>query len=127
MTGSRIASGFLLLTIANYYLQTLMKKAFAVALIFTFLMLLAYLTKPTKEKCLEEAMDTYRLTRLDYATKTLPSNINTDLFQETAEKAFSESLQVEDRFVYMAIYQTANNSKRRIGWGVFDWVKVEIK
>jgi hypothetical protein len=104
-----------------------MKKALATSLIFTFLMVLAYVTKPSKEKCLREAMETYRLTKLDRIASNLPSSINTDLFQETAEKAFSQSLQVNDRFVYREIYQVDNTSKTRIGWGVFGWVKVDLK
>jgi len=104
-----------------------MKKALATSIIFTFLMVLAYLTKPSKEKCLQEAMETYRLKKLDYAAKTLPSNIKTGLFQETAEKAFLESIGVNDRFIYKDIYQTDNPSKTRIGWGAFGWVKVELR
>ena len=104
-----------------------MKKALTVSLIFTFLAIVAYLSKPSEAKCLSEAKQTYEKEKLSYTTQALPANINPEVLRQAAEKAFVETLEINDRFLYRDILQTKGDTKTKIGWAAFGWVQVAFK
>ncbi|MEI6947723.1 hypothetical protein V9K67_11060 [Paraflavisolibacter sp. H34] len=101
-----------------------MRKPIALALIATVLAVVAYVTKPSEEKCREEAAK-------DFAQKAattadaLPPNINPGVWQQAAEKAFMESVQVEDHFLFRSIYRQSGPEKKRIGWAALGKVQVD--
>ena len=103
-----------------------MRRAFALVIITIVIIGVAYVTKPSEEACLREARMQYEKT-VNGLAQTLPATVNKEVFSETLEKAFEQSLEVEDKLVYQAIYQQKGGSKKRIGWGAFGKVSVEIE
>lgn len=104
-----------------------MRKAFALALILTVLAAIAYFTKPSEEACIKKAQQEFEEKKLSYTGQTLPAGINPEVFKETAEKNFLESLQVSDRFILREISTLSGSKKERIGWAAFGYVSVTIK
>ena len=103
-----------------------MRKALALSLIITVLAVVAYFTKPSEEACITKARQEFEEKKLAYAGQTLPKGVNIDIFKETAAKNFLESLKVTDQVVLKAIYQQTGSSKKRIGWGAFGFVSVDV-
>jgi hypothetical protein len=101
-----------------------MRKAFALAIIVTVLAIVAYLTKPSDEECIEKARDEYKASK--FPTISGPQKINTQLLAETLEKNFTERLVIEDKLFYKEIY-LLQEPKIEIGWGAFGFVNVDVK
>lgn len=104
-----------------------MRKALVLSIILTVLAVIAYFTKPTEEACLNKAKDEFEEKKLVNTGQTLPKGINPEVFKETAEKGFLESLQVTDRVVLREIFQQNGSDKKRIGWGAFGFIAVDIE
>ena len=104
-----------------------MRKALALSIILTVLAVIAYFTKPTEMQCIQKAKEEFELKKVFYTTETLPAGVDKQVFKETLEKGFLESLQVEDQFVFRSIYQAGDATRKRIGWGAFGFVSVEIQ
>ena len=107
-------------------LNEFMRKAFSLAVIVTVLGVLAYFTKPSKDACIIKARDEFRNKQLAYTLQNLPSDVNRDVFGKLAEKAFLQSIQVDDKLFYKTIYQLDSKNKKSIGWGLFGWVSVDL-
>jgi hypothetical protein len=105
----------------------LMRKALALSVIVTVLAVVSYMAKPSEAACLAEIKKEFQTVKLDYTLETLPSGIDRDVFAQTAEKAFLETVEIKDQFVYRAIYQGNGDNHRRIGWGAFGVVRVDVK
>lgn len=103
-----------------------MRRAAALIVIMLVIVSVAYFTKPTQERCMQEAIVQYQQV-LDNITPAVPDNINKDVFKATMEKSFEESLDVEDKIVYQAIYEQKGTTKKMIGWGAFGKVSVDVK
>ncbi len=104
-----------------------MKKVFTTSVLFTFLAVVAYFSKPSEEKCLEESKEIFKKGKLSYTVQTLPAKVNTEIFTETAVTSFIKSLEIKDRFLYRDVYQTKINKKTKIGWAAFGWVTIDLK
>ena len=104
-----------------------MKKALTISVLLTAIAALAYFTKPSDDRCVQQAKQSFEEKKLSYTTQTLPSNIDKDLFRVAMEQKFSESIKIEDRFIYKEILEVSGNTKQRIGWGAFGWVNIELK
>ena len=104
-----------------------MRRSFALLLIMVIVVLSAYVTKPSDEKCITEAKSLYRKNITSKIDQGIPSTINKQLFTETLEKVFAQTLKVQDRIVYKEIYQQRGALKADIGWGAFGIVSVDVK
>jgi hypothetical protein len=100
-----------------------MRKPIALALIATILAVSAYLTKPSEEKCRDEAAKDFAQ-KAETTAQALPPGINADVWQQAAEKAFMESIRIEDRFLYRSIYRQSGPQKKHIGWAALGKVQV---
>ena len=104
-----------------------MRKALALALILTVLGGIAYFTKPSEEACIKKAKEEFEQSKLAYSCQTLPAGVNPEVFKETAEKSFLESLWVDDRFFLREISESSGSGKKKIGWAAFGYVSISIK
>lgn len=104
-----------------------MRKALALSVIITILAVIAYFTKPSEEACVAKAKDEFVERKIVYTAATMPEGIDPKVFVETSEKSFLQSLQIEDKFLYNAIYQVNGNAKKKIGWAAFGWINVDVK
>jgi hypothetical protein len=121
-------SGISLANLVNLApLIKLMRKALALSVIVTVLAVVSYMAKPSEAACFAEIKKEFQTVKLDYTLETLPSGIDRDVFAQTAEKAFLETVEIKDQFVYRAIYQGTGDNHRRIGWGAFGVVRVDVK
>lgn len=103
-----------------------MRRAIALVVIMTVIVLIAHFTKPSKEQCIKEATAQYQKV-VSNAVQTLPGNISKELLQATMQKAFKESLQVKDNIVYQQIYLQKDGERNTIGWGAFGMVQINLK
>lgn len=102
-----------------------MRRAIALVLIMTVIVLIAYFTKPSEQQCIKEATEQYQKV-VSNAAQTVPGNISKELLQTTMQKAFEESLHVKDNMVYQQIYLQKDEGKSNIGWGAFGIVQVKL-
>jgi hypothetical protein len=103
-----------------------MRKALTVSIIITFVAVVAYISKPTETRCLQEVRKVYKTQGLSYTTQALPPNINPEVLRQTAEKAFMETVEIKDRYLFRDILQLKGNTNTKIGWAAFGWVQVGI-
>ena len=104
-----------------------MRKPIALLLIMAVIVAIAYVTKPSDEKCIAEAKNQFRQHMLNGAASALAGKVNPSLFSYTLEKAFAESLVVKDKFLYKEIDQQKANNTVRIGWAAFGTVQVSLQ
>jgi hypothetical protein len=102
-----------------------MRKPLALALILTFIAVSAFITKPSDDKCRRAAKQKFE-EKLQATSAGLPQNINKEVWLQTMEKSFEESVVVEDKFVYKTIWQQSNSNKKNIGWGAFNFVQIDL-
>ena len=103
-----------------------MRKALALSIIITVLGVAAYFFKPSERECIEKAREEFR-NKITYTIDTSPKEVNKDLFAQTLERNFLESLEVRDKFLYRDIYQNTGGTKNKIGWAALGWVNVDVK
>lgn len=103
-----------------------MRRAIALVLIMTIVVLIAYFTKPSEEQCIKVATQQYEQV-VNNAAQTVPGNISKELLEATMLKAFEESLQVKDYIVYRQLYLQKDEDKNNIGWGAFGIVQVDLE
>ncbi|MCU7547735.1 hypothetical protein OCK74_01355 [Chitinophagaceae bacterium LB-8] len=108
----------------NFAGYNFMRKALALALIATSLAIMAHLTMPSNEACLNKARKEFKENKLP--TVTTAQKVNTQLLAETLETNFMESLVIEDRFLYKEIFLD-KGTRTSIGWGAFGWVNINLK
>ena len=104
-----------------------MRKALALSIILTILAVIAYFTKPTEMHCIQKAKEEFEVKKIAYTTETLPAGVDKQVFRETLERSFLEGLQVEDNIIFRSVYQVGDATRKRIGWGAFGFVSIELK